>query len=317
MAIRYGNDYVVGIQADSAFDVDPVDLTTGWIYLPDKFEITGEAPQIIETGAKDQWIVPYNHTQYAGLKKPMVRISGVLTDTHEILLKALTNDTASAYTFTNVNTVNSYTIIQQFATAEANKVTGCVLETMTIRGEAGGMITYEATFRGGTVTRESTDTYTAQAVPDLKPFLFQNMAGISLVDAAITNMNSFELTFTRSFPDDKFMFQNSQTWTAAYQCGITGQLKCSYIYDSSNDANLHGTNFVNQTMSENTFYFKDASGTSYEKWLMAFYGQYVDYSLPDPDRCIFEGSFMCNLLYNGTNEPFTVTISTIDINNIT
>jgi len=313
MAIRYGNDYVVGIQADSAFDVDPVDLTTGWIYLPDKFEITGEAPQIIETGAKDQWIVPYNHTQYAGLKKPMVRISGVLTDTHEILLKALTNDTASAYTFTNVNTVNSYTIIQQFATAEANKVTGCVLETMTIRGEAGGMITYEATFRGGTVTRESTDTYTAQAVPDLKPFLFQNMAGISLVDATITNMNSFELTFTRSFPDDKFMFQNSQTWTAAYQCGITGQFKANYIYDSDDDSGVY-SNLVSQTMLGNTFYFADDTvAAGYEKWLFVLYGQYVDYSLPDPDRCIFEGSFMCNLLYNGTNEPFTVTISTVEV----
>jgi len=309
MATRYGNDYVVGIQADSAFDTAPATPATGWIYLPDKFEITGEAPQIIETGAKDQYIVPYNHTQYAGLKKPTVRLSGVLTNTHEILLKALTNDTESAYTFANVNTVNSYTIIQQFATAEANQVTGCVLETLTIRGEAGGMITHEATFRGGTVTRESNIEHTAQAVPDLKPFLFQNMSGISLADGDIeNNLNSFEISFTRTFPDDKFMFQNSQTWTAAYQCKMTGQLKCSIIYDSSADASVYDE-LIKQVMVPHTFYFKDASGTTYEKWLLAFYGQYVDYSLPDPDRCIFESSFTLNLLFDGSNEPLTVTLS--------
>jgi len=311
MATRYGNDYVVGIQADSAFNVDPVDLTSGWTYIPDVMEITNEAPAVVELPSKDQYIVPYNHTKYAGLKKPILRLSGVLTDTHEILLKALTGGSSSAYTIQNQNTVNSYTIIQQFATAEAHEVTGCVLETITFRGEAGGFITYDATFRGGTPTRETTDTYDTQSVPDLKPFLFQNMGGISLADGNITNMNSFEITFTRTFPDDKFMFQNSDVWTAAYQCGIRGQLKCSYIYDSSNDANVFN-NLVKQTMVAHSFYLADdVAASGYEKWLLAFSGQYIEpYSVPDPDRCIFEGNFTVDLLYDGSNEPFTATLST-------
>jgi len=50
--LRYGNDYNVLIQADSAFNVDPVDLTTGWTALADKMEINNEAPEQVALSKK-------------------------------------------------------------------------------------------------------------------------------------------------------------------------------------------------------------------------------------------------------------------------
>jgi len=308
MATRYGNDYNVLIQADSAFNVDPVDLTTGWTSLADKMEINNEAPEQVALSKKDQRIVRYNHTNLAGIKKPTISLSGEWTKDHNILLTALTGDAASAYTITNQNTVNSYTIAQQFATAESNLVTGCVLETLRISGEAGQPIMYDATFRCGTVDRENTSTLQAAAVVTTKPYLFQFCDTPSLHDGHITNANSFEYNFTRIFPDDKFLFQNSQVWTAAYQCEITGEFKATYVYDSSNDANVFDE-LMSQTMSTDTITLRDASNEKedYNTLAIVTYGQLIDYTLPDPDRCMFEGSFTKKLLYDGSHEPITAT----------
>jgi len=303
--MRTGNDYNVLIQADSAFNVDPVDLTTGWTAFADKMEITNEAPEQVALSKKDQYIVRYNHTNLAGLKKPIVNLSGEWTKDHNILLTAMTGDESSAYTITNQNTVNSYTIVQQFATAEANEVNGCVMETLRIYGSAGQPIMYDATFRCGTVDRETTETYQAAAVVTTKPYMFQFCDTPSLHDGHITNATSFEISFTRIFPDDKFLFLNSQVWVAAYQCEIQGEFKATYVYSETDDANVFDE-LMSQTMGTDTITLRDAAA-DYNTLAIATYGQLVDYSLPDPDRCIFEGSFTRKLLYDGSHAPVTFT----------
>ncbi|MBC8527019.1 MAG: hypothetical protein H8D22_09240 [Candidatus Cloacimonetes bacterium] len=304
MALRTGNDYNVLIQADSAFNVDPVDLEAGWTALADKMEITNEAPEQVALSKKDQYIVRYNHTNIAGLKKSIVSLSGEWTKDHNILITAMTGDSSSPYTITNQNTVNSYTIVQQFATSEANEVNGCVIETLRIYGSAGQPIMYDATFRCGTVDRETTETYQAAAVVITKPYMFQFTTVVSH-DTHITDANSFEISLTRIFPDDKFMFVNSQVWTRAYQCEIQGEFKVNYMYDSAKDANVFDELMI-QTMGLDTVTLKDAA-SAYNTLAIITYGQITDYTLPDPDRCIFEAGFTRKLLYNGNNVPITIT----------
>ncbi len=305
--MRTGNDYNVLIQADSAFDTAPADLTTGWTSLADKMEISNEAPEQVALAKKDQYIVRYNHTNLAGLKKPTISLSGEWTKDHNILITAMTGDAASPFVITNQNTVNSYTIVQQFATAVANDVTGCVMETLRIHGSAGQPIMYDATFRGGTVTREDTDTtYQAAAVVTTKPYMFQFGTVVSH-DTHITDANSFEISLTRIFPDDKFMFINSQVWTRAYQCEIQGEFKVNYMYDSTKDANVFDELMI-QTMGLDTVTLGDAVAGP-NTLTIATYGQITDYTLPDPDRCIFEAGFTRKLLYDGTHAPITMTYS--------
>ena len=307
MANRYGNDYVVLVQADSAFNVDPVDLTSGWTAFGDKFELSNESPEPIDIPKKDQNIVRYNHTQVAGIKKPIVTLSGQMSYAHRsFLLGAMgLSLTGSDWTIDNANTVNSYTIVQQFATAEGNEVNGCVGETLTISGEAGGAIDYSLTMRAGTVEREATDTYQAMTVPTNSPFLFQFNGAPSLAGASITNNTSFELTITRIFPDDRFLFQDNDVWYQGLQCEIEGEFSANWIYDSANDSNVYDE-LRSGTTVRDTVTLNDAASNP-NSLAIETSGEYIDYTLPDPDRCIFEGGFTKKLFYNGANEPITVT----------
>jgi len=290
MANRYGNDYRVLIQADASFDTEPGDLTTGWTKFADKLEISDEAPEGIDLGQKDNNIVRYDTNHIAGLKKPKVELSGEFTYNHKIMFLAMGMSlSVNDYTIDNANTTNSYTIIQQFAESEANKITGCVLESFTLsRGGPAEPITYTATFRAGTLDRENTDTYEAMAVVENDVFLPQNSSAPSLGDGNITTVNSWELSLTRVFTDDKYLYQQSDVWTQALQCEIEGTFTATYQYDSSNDANVFDDLMTSAIPDVVTI--KDAA--SGENTLaITTYGKYTDYTTPDPDRCIFEGNF--------------------------
>ena len=307
MALRYGNNYRIGIQLDSAiFNVAPSALTTGWTYFADKFEIGNEAPEQIDLKSKDNYIVKKDSGIIAGLKKPTITISGNLTYEHSILFLAMgLTLSGSNYTIADSNAVTSYTLIQQFATAEVNVATGCVLEKLSISGDSGGAIQYVATFRAGTIDRENTTTYQAFTTsPENVPFLFQEIGTPDLIDSSIKNMHSFSLELNRIFIDDKFLFQQSTVWTQALQCEIEGTFSANYIYDSVNDAkvfdSLIGTAIVKDIIK------LQHTGDTYT-YEITTQGKLTEYSLPDPERCIFEGGFTKKIMYDGTNAPLTIT----------
>lgn len=313
----YGNNYRTVIGKETALGSGKTNATSiAWTevtVLPDKCEMTIDKAQI-DTGAKTQTGLPTLCEIKSGYEKYTVTLSGVLSDEHEILLKAFFKDAASPYTMDSVPTLDSYVIMQVWAedTATpyiADKAIGCQLMSLKFDGASGGMITYEAVFmarsyvrRDATVAITGTDPGTVCT----KGFNFGDVTA-SLQYGDTTHLKSFSLSLMNNLVDDAAMFQNSNTILQAIPSTVSGEFSyvCNY-YDTASELSAETSINGDSPLTE-AIVLTNSEAT----WSIDITGQLTGYTRADPDDGIYDSNATERLVYDsvGAAYPIVITIT--------
>ncbi len=291
-------------------------FTTPTVKLPDMMDYTF-GHEVITVPQKTQTLAPMIKTSQDGRNMPTVTLTGILTDSHEELLTAMFGDTASPYVIGTSDIAKdaagySYTIAQCVPSASDDLgdgvvALGCRLESLNI-SKNGQYVGYTAVFKAVSIDdMVDLNTWTLTGItdttyPELTPFLWQDVTASLLDTAAVTTLNTFSLDLVNEFVDDDLSFQNSSTRTTLPKCGTTGTLSAEWIYDTTSDATVYD-NLLSQTPQTDNIILSDGSNT----WTFATEGQYLTYSKPDKEKCLFVSSFTKQLLGTSSVVPITVT----------
>jgi hypothetical protein len=325
MAYRYGNNYRLAIGAEtslgsgftngSAIRFD--DLTI----LPDKLECVPDIGQIA-TNAKTQNGLAITSEFRPGYQNYPVTMSGVLSHEHEILLKALTPDTTSPYCVDAIPTLKSYVILRIWSdVVSANNyivdiATGCQLDgagALKFSGASGGMIEYEANFKGMTWTREHAQAITGTdgGVANTTGFNFgAGGATWELCFGDTEHLKSFSLSMGYESADDATCFQNSNTRLETIPMKFSGELNyvTNYVVGNTTFDNIAETLLHGATAIEEALYFANTVKT----WTIATSGQLSGYTLADPDKALFDNNVTERLCYYSTPKyPVTITVTVL------
>ncbi|MBT6045395.1 MAG: hypothetical protein HOG49_01120 [Candidatus Scalindua sp.] len=303
MSYRIGNNYKLAIELETTYGT-PVESSA--TFLPDVCEMK-DAVAKGEVPANTGTLLPQATGVQPGYKTGTVTIKGALSDAHEVLLPAMLSASSPYVMNPSQKTNYSYTIYQildESTDDTVHRATGCVCESFKITGEGGGVITYEATFKtDGAIDREETIagglTYTT---PTVDPFLFADTTCIRY--GGVTAYNSFSLDIGKTFADDKNVFQNSNTKTFEAITSTNATMNMEWNYDTAADASIYDT-ILDDTCNVDSIVLNDGSNS----WTLTTYGKYDSYDSPDPDKGIYIGNFVKGLLYDGTNQPLTITIT--------
>ncbi len=311
----YGNNYRTVIGKETALGSGKTNATSiAWTevtVLPDKCEMSLDKAQI-DTGAKTQTGLPTLCEIKSGYEKYTVTLSGVLSDEHEILLKAFFKDAASPYTMDSVPVLDSYLIMQVWSedTATpyiADKAIGCQLMSLKIMGASGGMVTYEAVFmarsyvrRDATVAITGTDPGTVCT----EGFNFGDVTAV-LQYGDTTHLKSFSLSLMNNLVDDAAMFQNSNTILQAIPSTVGGELNyVTNFYDTVTD-NSAEIGLLAESPFEESIVLTNASAT----WTIATQGQLTGYTRADPDDGIYDNNVTERLVLNATIPYYPIVIA--------
>lgn len=293
-------------------------FVTPTVKLPDMFDYSFGKEQV-QVPQKTQTIAPMIQTSQLGRLKPTVTLKGAFSDTHEEMWVALFGDSANPYTIAAddiaANAAGySYTIASLVPTASdaigvGVVATGCRLVTFTLAPE-GGVIMYTAVFDAKSIDDQSaahswvltgiTDT----SAPVIVPFMLKSVTASLLDTVAVTALTNFSLTITNEYASDDICFQNAATRISQPKCGTTGVLTAEFLYGTENDATIYD-NLLGQTPYTDNIILTD--GTNIHT--IATEGQYIDYSRPDKDKCLFLTSFTKELKGTSAVVPITVTTS--------
>ena len=279
--------------------------------FPDFFEYEFGVAQV-SVQQKTQTLEPKVSMSYAGRKSPTVTLTGIMTDEHEIFLKAYFSKSSSNYAWQTDDNDYSYTIAQAFPSASDNLgsgvvATGCRLQNLTINRD-GDYVRYNAVFRAKTIDDQvdmsgwTLTAITNTTYPVLTPFMWKDVTCSLLDTQALTNLNTFSLNLTNEFTDDDIAFQNSQTKTRDKVCSVSGELSFEWIYDTTADAQVYD-NIFSQTLNTDNITLVNTN----KSWAIATEGQYKDYKRPDKDNCLYVSSVTKEL--RGDNSLTAISIS--------
>ena len=297
MASRLGSGYYTAIVVEDTYGTAVTELTTATYFWEHATEIKNE-PILTDTKAKTGTTAPKIEEKVITGTGGTVTIRGNLSSDHEILLTALTHDTATPFVFQEASTaVKSYTIYQLFEAGTTpsgtayNIATGCVLTNLTISGEANGIVQFEATFRANAVDRAITTALSAGPASwlgDDDQFLLANVTA-TLANTK-TTMNSFSLNFEKTLADDRISYQNSLTRTAEYLIAFNGTVDFETIYDDAVDLTYDG-NIGVQTAVENLITLVEGA----KSWAITTFCRIASFTQADPDKGLFVAQYSLEL----------------------
>ena len=276
--------------------------------LPDTVEMKEEV-SAIELSQKTGDLEKQKSEYLAGLRKGTVTISGQLAiddgiTTHGLIFDAFfSNDTV--FSNSGVGAPQSYTIYQYFTDDNSyNTAVGCVAESLEITGEVDGAIEYTITFRAKSISREeSGDPPSEPSYADLRPLLFQNVASDIIADNTdIDTINSFSLTLNYAFADDNLVYQNSTTKSQELRCSFNGQLNIEFNYDSTHSSDVYD-NIMGATLLTDTLGLYTDTADYFE---ITTEGKITEYTIADPDKCIFTNSFTKELLGSSAKDAIEI-----------
>lgn len=323
---RYGNNYRVAIGQETSLGSGYTNSTNirfdDLTVLPDTINMVGDVAQI-DTGAKTQSGLSTLCEYKQGYKQYTVTLSGYLSHEHEILLKALTPDTASPYCIDALPTLKSYVILRIWSDAVstpyvADKAIGCQLSSLKITGTSGDMIRYEAVFMAQGFERE----IASQAITGTDPGVVCT-SGFNFGDYDSTtelcfgdteHLKSFDLSLGYELADDATSYQNSNTrletipMKAACEFSyVTNHDTTNTTYDTKAETLLHS-----DTVLAERLFFKNTVKT----WQLDMNGQLSAYTFADPGKALFENQVTERLIYKFTAPsthayPLTVTVVTL------
>ena len=317
---RYGNKYLVLLgEETSGYGTEQTSYTAT---LPDKVEMKEET-SAIEISQKTGDIETWKGEYLAGTKKGTVTISGQLAidtgiTTHGILFDAFFSNYDGTDTFDNpaAGAPQSYTIYQYFTSdSNYNVAVGCVAESLEISGAVDGAIEYSITFRAKSISREeSASPPTAPSYTDTEPLLFQRVSVTRLVDITdedrINEINSFSLTLNNTFADDNLIYQNSSTKSQELRCGFNGQLNVEFNYDSTHSEDVYD-HIMGSGLTKGNLRLDDPAVSEY--FMIETKGKITEYTIADPDKCIFTNSFTKELMGDDSTAAITITQDSIPV----
>lgn len=111
-------------------------------------------------------------------------------------------------------------------------------------------------------------------------------------------MNSFSMSFTNVFADDKFLFQNAATKGKEILCRRLGEVTIAWTYDISKAI----PTLMAGTPVDTVIILTDGTAT----YNFTMYGKVKTVTLPDPDKCVFEGNATIELMGTPTNRAYSI-----------
>ena len=315
MSTRNASNYYTVIVPEVSRGTQVKDLATG-VMLPDPCDID-DASIIKERSHKRATIKDRAGAKIKTGTKYNVKLSGELTSTHEILLKAFTQDSTSPYTLPDEVpatdlTYNIYRIYNVGASVYYDVALGCHCDSLKLSGNETDKITYEASFSAVASRFEihSTSGDALTNVParaDLAGYFLFGNATASLANSA-TKLNSFSIDLSKSMVSDERRFQNTLTMANDLFTAIGGKLKFQTIWDSVNDSAM--VNKLNDGSAYTSTITLVSSDSSPKTWAFVMYGTLESIKRPDEERNLFVSDQEYNLAYDASlHEPITITVS--------
>lgn len=309
MAIRKGYQYLAVMVPEDTFGTVKTGATTG-VVLPDVLDFK-ESPEKVETNTKTLTLEPKKQNALLGATLVDATMSGPLSVLHQELLKMLILDSTktSPYAFqTDQAAKYSWTLANYFAIPAASikafLTIGAVLKSLKIAGSPGNPITYDAAFIAKSLSKELAwpiSGYTPTMPADLRPFMFCK----STINAfSITKMESFDLTLTNNFIDDKQQTMNATERQEIVATGSEGELNMVLPYDSSQTL----ASYLSDTLTTITLSMID-SKSSPGSFVFTLKGHLVEALLQDPNRGRYSNTLKFRLAGDNTNVAMSVAVT--------
>jgi len=306
MANRIGNSYRLAIGKEFAFnsgstaDAGVISFTALSVVAS---AISGEVvPEALETNFKTGSAMPTACELAQGIRSGQITVSGTLTDGHELLLHAATHDSTSPYTWTAKPTATSFVILRIWDDSATtpytvDKFSGCRLDSLTITGSSGSLITFDAVFSPAAYTPETSQaiTGTDPGVTCGTPFSFGEVEIASSFGSG-TSAKSFSIMLGSEYADNASSYQNSNTRLADVVVKYTGELQLAVNYDSSADADYTVEYIASDNFSSSPE--KITLANANKTWKFELPIQLTALTKADPDNQLFETSVTAKIVYD-------------------
>ena len=204
-------------------------------------------------------------------------------------LNSCTRPGATLYRYTDIGTLETPT------DDVYDVVVGALLTQLTLNFQQGSPITFSATFKGKSLTREVTNvtaglltltSITDASHPNDEIAKYSDITLSLGGTAAITLFNGGTLTLTNELAGDDVLFQNSDTIINPYIVRAGGSLNATWMYDTDDDSYIYD-NIQNTLQSDSITLL---IGTTHQ-YVFATYGKIESYENPEVDRGKMMGSF--------------------------
>lgn len=315
MATRNSNDYKIMIIPEVTDGVQIFAGTTGKL-LCDTMEWMHE-PIVTDRAIKNNKLFDEAKRSVITGKKVTASINGELTTNHEIMLQALFDDATSPYTFAaQMPTAKTYNIYQMYYNASGavthyDVLLGAVIPEMTFSGSSTGLWTYTANIEAKTFREniENDSGNLLSAIPTVTgdPFIFGNTT-CSVNFGNSNNVNSVDLTLTKTMDSDENRWQNGFTRNNNRYIGVGGTLSYSYLWDDDG-AEMNGQYDKN---SDNSYVETITLVAGAKNWQFECTGRMTDITRPDADRGTFIGTVTETLIDDQVlnfTPPITITVT--------
>lgn len=306
MAIRKGYQYLSVMVPEDAYGTVKTAATTG-VVVPDILEIK-EVPEKVETTTKTLTFEPKKENALLGSCVVDANMSGPLTVLHQEFLKMLVLDSTKTTPYvigTDQGAKYSWTLWQYFgipaAAIKCFEASGAVLKSLKIAGSAGNPITYDAAFIAKAQQKEIAwplAGYTPTMPADIRPFMFCK----STINAfSITKVESFDLTLTNNFIDDKAQIMNAVVRQEVVATGTEGELNLVLPYDTAQTLPA----LLSSTLSTITLSLIDTKTTP-GSFVFTLIGHLVEAQFQDPNRGRYNNVLKFRLAGDNTNIPLSI-----------
>ena len=310
MATRLSNDYYTIAIANASYGVQVTDLT-GAVAMSDVVLEIKSDKQLADTKIKTQTLAPDVLEKIVTSQAATVTMKGNLCTGYEWLLQAATHTASSPYTFADAQAGNdySYCLYKYYpgTTGSYDVALGCVMSDFRITGESNGILQFESTFRAKSLRRgvASTGGDEVTNIPantPSTPFLFGDVT--ATLNNAASTMLSFSLSLSKTFEDDKVIYQNSLTELNELITGYSGTLEYVTIYDDEQDPAVE-QNIGSQAATAFDIINLISGDIT---WTFTCNSMVTDFSLPDKDKGLFEATTSLSLAMADTTEPIEISV---------
>ena len=259
--------------------------------------------EAIDVSLKTNTNQPTLCEKLAGREKGALTISGEVAESNlGSFMKLITHDTTSPLTVTGTKDVKTFQIVEVFSDGTdelINFAFGCRLDSIKIAGSGNGMLTYDLAITSLTPALMQTTTQ----LPNLPEYadIVVPCADTAFTDVAFSSLaevNNFDFTITDNYASDDVAFLNSNTKSAEYFIGMTGEFNYTRIYNCGNvveNTDLYKAVLIPETITIGT----DTLLINY---------RITDSDSPDQGKDIMIETVKCELVSDASNESVTYTI---------
>jgi len=259
--------------------------------------------EAIDVSLKTNTNQPILCEKLAGREKGALTISGEVAESNlGSFMKLITHDTTSPLTVTGTKDVKTFQIVEVFSNGTdelINYALGCRLDSIKIAGAGNGMLTYDLTITSLTpeLMQATTELTTLPSYADIV-VICADTAFTDVAFSSLAEVNNFDLTITDNYASDDVAFLNSDTKSAEYFIGMTGEFNYTKIYN--------GANIVENTDIYKAVLIPETLTIGTDTLLINY--RITDSDAPDQGKDIMIETVKCELVSNASNESVTYTI---------